>query len=942
MVAVALRFGAMTVPVCDVWQARCVGTEAPSGTVTFLFTDIEGSTGLWEAYPDSMRAAMQRHDSILHSAFDEHGGYVFSIGGDGFGAAFARVADGISAAVSAQEALAAEPWPEGAEVRVRMGVHTGEVEERDGNYFGTAVNRAARLMALGHGGQVLCSATTAGVVEDEVSLIDLGEHGLRDLDRPMHVFQVGAGRFTALRSLEVSEGNLPVQPTRFVGRVDELGRVQAGVEESRLVTLTGVGGVGKTRLALQAAAELSHRYSDGAWLVELAGLIDPDLVGTTVADVLGVQVQAGKSVEDSLAEAFSTRSVLVVLDNCEHVIGAAADVASRLVSSPGTSRVLATSREGLGVAGERVIAVPPMAVPQGDTPAPVLASDAVRLFVERAADARDGFGVDENDAPTLARLCRRLDGIPLAIELAAARVRSSSPADILTQLDHRFRLLSAGRRTAPTRQQTLHNAIDWSYGLLGEPERILLRRLSVFGGGFDLGAVEAITSDATLEATEVVDILDRLVDKSLVALDLSSRATRYRLLESIRDYAFERLEESDETSALAARHARYFAAFSEKAGPGLRGPDEGAWCERVEVELENLRLALTWAIETEEADLALRLVAGLAVSGYPAGCPFGDMAMSAAELEGARGHALRPLALASAAWSAFHRGEFERATALAEDALLDAKRSGDGHDQPLLLGEVLSVLGAICMVRPGFFDRAVAVYEERRAVAVELDDPYQILQSLVGWASLHADPETAEEAVRLAPSVGNPTMHSYALTVLAMLITPKDPVRARTLLDEAAGIASEVGNREAFSLAQSMLGDLVDTVGDQLSAARMRLTLADQNFASDDSFFAWTNLYGVAKNLNDVGDHEAAHIIGSWVMRQALSGGFDPRRGRTDFDTDFDRSVRSEFGHLEPLAAAMTDMDVRALARDRIRHHELLAGIRVPDTAASGDPGSTS
>ena len=362
----------------------------------------------------------------------------------------------------------------------------------------------------------------------------------------------------------------------------------------------------------------------------------------------------------------------------------------------------------------------------------------------------------------------------------------------------------------------------------------------------------------------------------------------------------------------------------------------------MEVELENLRLALTWATETEEADLALRLVGGLAVSGYRAGCPFGDMAMSAAELDGARDHGLRPLALASAAWSAFHRGEFERATTLAEAARLDAKRGDDRHDQPRLLGEVLAVLGSICMVRPGFFDRAVAVYEERRAVAVELDDPYQTLQSLVGWASLHTDLEAAEEAVRLAPSVGNPTMHSYALTMLAMLVTPEDPVRARTLLDEAAEIAAEVDNREAFSLAQSLLGDLVDTVGDHLSAARMRLTLAEPNFASGDRLFAWTNLFGVAKSLNDVGDHEAAHMIGVWVMRQALSGGFDPRRGRADFDTDFDRSVRNEFGRIEPLVAGMTDMDVRALARDRIRHHELLAGITVPDTAALGDPGSTS
>jgi hypothetical protein len=322
------------------------------------------------------------------------------------------------------------------------------------------------------------------------------------------------------------------------------------------------------------------------------------------------------------------------------------------------------------------------------------------------------------------------------------------------------------------------------------------------------------------------------------------------------------------------------------------------------------------------------------------------MAMSAAELAGARSHRLRPLALASAAWSALHRGELEQATTLAEAALLDARQNGGDHDPPPLLGEVLSVLGSICMVRPGFFDRAVAVYEERRAVAVELDDDYQILQSLVGWASLHADPEAAEEAVRLAPSVGNPTMHSYALAMLAMLVTPDDPARARTLLDEAAGIASEVGNREAFSLAQALLTEVLETVGDHLSAAHMRLTLAEQRFASGDRFFAWGDLFGVAKNLNDVGDHESAHMIGAWVVRTALSGGFDPGRGKVayaDLESDeFLQSVRNDFDRLEPLVAGMTDTDVRVLARDRIRHHELLAGITASDTTEQDDPGSIS
>jgi predicted ATPase len=526
-----------------------------------------------------MRVAVARHDELLRSAFSEHSGDVFSTMGDGVAAALPAASSAVAAALAAQRLLGSEPWPTASPLRVRMGLHTGEAEAREGDYFGTTVNRAARLTGVAHGGQVLCSAATAGLVEAEVSLIDLGEHRLRDLDRSMHIFQVGSGKFPPLRSLDVLPGNLPTQPTRFVGRAEELARIVAGLEQSRLVTLTGVGGVGKTRLALQVAAEVLPAFPDGAWVVELAGLIDAGLVAETVATVLGVQVPAGGSVEDCLAEVFLAREMLVVLDNCEHVIASAASLTLRLVSSPGRARVLATSREGLGVPGERVIAVPPLAVPAVDIPAVVLGSDAVQLFVERAADARDGFIVGDADTPTLAGLCRRLDGIPLAIELAASRVRSSAPADILAHLDQRFRLLSTGRRTAPTRQQTLRNAIDWSYELLGEAERILLRRLSVFAGGFDLAAVEAICTDATLDVMDVVDLLDRLVDKSLVTLDLSASATRYRLLESIRDYAWERLVEATETAVYAGRHAGYFAELAERAGAGLRGSDEGAWSD---------------------------------------------------------------------------------------------------------------------------------------------------------------------------------------------------------------------------------------------------------------------------------------------------------------------------------------------------------------------------
>jgi predicted ATPase/class 3 adenylate cyclase len=916
---------------------------APSGTVTFLFTDIEGSTRLWQQDEAVMRAAVGRHDQLLRHVVSDHGGDVFSTMGDGLAVAFPSASSAVAAAMAAQQVLGAEPWPTASPLRVRMGLHSGEAEQRDRDYFGTAVNRAARLMGVGSGGQVLCSASTAELVGTEVTLVDLGEHRLRDLDRPVHVFQVGAGRFPPLRSLDVLPGNLPVQPTRFVGRAAELERVAAGLEQSRLVTLTGVAGVGKTRLALQAAAERSPAFADGVWLVELAGLIDPDLVAPTLAAVLGVQVQAGRSAEDSLAEAFSARSVLLVLDNCEHVIRTAAALALRLVSNPGTSRVLATSREGLGVPGERVVAVPPLAVPDDDTPAAVLGSDAVRLFVERASDARDGFRVPDGDAPILARLCRRLDGIPLAIELAAARVRSITPGDILAHLDQRFRLLSAGQRTAPTRQQTLRNAIDWSHELLNEPERVMLRRLSVFGGGFDLAGVQAVCADATLDEMDVVDLLDRLVVKSLVALDLSVGATRYRLLESIRDYAWERLGNASEAAEFARRHAEYFAAFSERAGAELRGPDEGAWSRRVDAEMENLRLALAWAIEAHDADLALRVVGGLAVSGYRVGCPFGDAALDAAALEGAQGHRLRSLALASAAWTVMHRADLERATELAEAARLDARAVAAARDGGRVLGEVLAVLGSVCMIRPGFFDRAVTVNEEWHGLAVELDDAYLMVQVLIGRATLHGDREAAEEAVRIARTVGNPTMLVYSLAILAMLITEANPARARALLDEAGETAAAVGNPEATAVANGALGFVLYTLGDHLSAARMQLSLAEQFLSSGDRFFAYASLFRLVGILHSIGDDDSALRLGAWLVARvgnlhenAPAAAILANERVDEVLNQLRRLAPEDLERLTSQVVGMTDDDALALVSESVLHHDALAG-----TTAGRPPGPT-
>jgi predicted ATPase len=810
-----------------------------------------------------------------------------------------------------------------------MALHTGEAEERSGDYFGPAVNRCARLMTAAHGGQIVCSAATAavamGILPAGVSLVDLGEHRLRDLVTPEHVFQVTDVRvavsFPPLRSLSAVPTNLPTPSTRFVGRVEELARIGAALAQSRLVTLTGVGGVGKTRLALEAGDEALASFPDGVWFVELAAVTDPATVVDTVCAVLGIHAQLGRTSEDTLEEFVRSRRMLALLDNCEHVIGEAAAVAVRLVSGSGGSRVLATSREGLAVPGERVLPVAPLALPSGDHPVEVLTSDAVRLFVERAVDARDDFVAGPADAPMLSRLCRRLDGIPLAIELAAARVRSISPMDIATHLDQRFRLLSAGRRTAPTRQQTLRGAIDWSYQLLDETERVLFARLSAFAGGFDLPAAEAVTTGGVIDTFDVVDVLDRLVDKSLVAVDMSSDANRYRLYETIRDYGWERLASAGETETVARRHCEYFATLAEQAGCGLRGPDEQLWGDRAEAALENLRVALAWAIGADEADLALRIVAGLAVSGgYRGGIPFGAAAAEAAALAGADDNLLRPLALSSAAWTALHHGEHEQATELAEAAVAATRGWPDDPTRLQIRGEVLSVAAAVAVMQPDLADRAFELAEERREVAVAAAEAYQMIQSLVFRAPLTNDVDAGAEALRLARTVGNPTMLAYSLTILALLVMESDPVQARALLAEAVDTAIAVGNEEAKAMAIGTRNLVAAIFGDHSSAARASLAVAEQNFKTGDRMWGLWALWAVASSLYSLGDRETVFVVGAWAavhspgLADADTRTFVPEVARTLL-----RDLTGErLQQLTPVVAPMTDDDVLALARARL------------------------
>lgn len=580
-------------------------TARPTGTATFLFTDVEGSTRLWEEYPGEMQGALERHDQILRRAIESRDGYVFSTAGDAFAAAFARVEDALGAAVDAQRQLGAEVWPESARLRVRMGLHTGEAQERDGDYFGPVLNRTARVMSAGHGGQILVTAATASMVQGH-NLADLGEHRLKDLSAAERLFQVEAegveSAFAPLRTLDSAPGNLPQQVTSLFGRDVDVEELEGLVRAHRLVTLTGVGGVGKTRLAVHTAAELVGEFGDGVWMVELAPVGDSAAVPDAVAAILGVVPQTGLTMAEAIATALSGRRALIVLDNCEHVVDAVGDLVELILGRAATVKVLATSREDLGVAAEQVWRVPALELGSGVT------SPAVELFATRAQAVNPRFSLNDHDnAEAVLEICGRLDGIPLALELAAARMASMSPADVRDRLDDRFRLLSTTRRGSG-RHHTLREAVQWSYELLSGEEQTLLDRCSVFSDGFDALAAAHICAQS-VDEYEVLDLLDSLVRKSLLTVEQRAGRTRYDQLETIRQFSTDRLSITGDRDEVRDLHASYFAEQVAHHFDIWTGPDQRTAVDWVEAEFANLRSGLRWATKREDLAAAAAIAA---------------------------------------------------------------------------------------------------------------------------------------------------------------------------------------------------------------------------------------------------------------------------------------------------------------------------------------------
>nr|WP_156686025.1 LuxR family transcriptional regulator [Mycobacterium sp. Marseille-P9652] len=726
----------------------------PTGTVTLLLADVQGSTQLWQSQPDEMTAAITHLDRTLAELVVEHRGVrpVEQGEGDSFVIAFSRASDAVCCALALQRAPLAP-------LRLRIGVHTGEVQLRDeNNYVGPAINRTARLRELAHGGQTVLSGTTGDIIADTLPrdawLADLGTHALRDLPRPERVVQLChpdlCNDFPPLRIREnVSAQHLPLQLTSFVGRENEMAEVREVLANNRLVTLTGAGGVGKTRLATQVASSVADAYEDGAWYVDLAPITDPGLVPLTVARALGLPDQPGRSAEKSVLQFIGGRHMLVVVDNCEHLLDASATLITALLEACPRLTVLTTSREPIGMPGEVTWRVPSLS----------LDADAVQLFGERAAHARTGFTVDDHTAPIVGEICRRLDGMPLAIELAAARVRALSPNEILAGLQDRFRLLTGGSRTAVRRQQTLRASVDWSHALLTDPERILFRRLGVFMSGFDLEACREVACDSDLAAHQVLDVLALLVDKSLVIAESAGGATRYRLLETIRQYAQEKLGESPESVAVRDRHRDHYTALAA----ALDAPENSGMerlLDRVEFELDNLRGAFGWSRECADTSSALQLAAylwpyWLTRGRLKEGSDWLDAALADADIEGA---AVAPAAMARAMADKAFLDNMRDGTSLAraQDSLAIARRL----DDPALVLRALAACGRVAANNSGLAGKYLSEAEE---LARAIGDRWRLtlvlyskaLTAMLGAGDLDAADAAAKAGRALADEIGD-------------------------------------------------------------------------------------------------------------------------------------------------------------------------------------------
>ena len=861
----------------------------PSGTLTFLFTDIEASTRLWESYPIRMKEVMASHDALIEKIIASHKGSVVRPRGEGDSrfAIFQVANDAVLAANDIQQNFWQENWAIPEKLRVRIALHTGEAEFRAGDYYGSAVNRCARLRNLAHGGQTLLSQVTYGLVSEflspDIGLRDLGVYILKDLKQPERIFQLISpglpSEFPPLRTQHRTINNLPVSLTSFVGREKEIEEVKYLISTKRLLTISGSGGAGKTRLAIQVATELVDQFEAGGWFVDLASISDPELVAQYILNTLGIREASGHTPLDILIYFFQDKPAIIILDNCEQVTQAIATLAQTLISQTADLNILATSREPLGVAGETVWCIPPLTTPKLDDAISIekfVQLESVKLFMERAVAVKPQFVINNQNMPTIAQICARLDGIPLAIELAAARVKVLSVADIATRLDHRLQFLVNSQNSIP-RQKTLRNLIDWSYDLLPSNEQALLRRLSVFAGGWTLEAMEAVCSGENIEAFEVLDLLSHLVDKSLVVAEISDVNERYRLLETIRQYAQERLVEAGELSLYAFNHAEYFTKMAEKSYEEIWGMNQENWIEWLETEHDNLRAAMDWMAQEEKAhEMYLRLAGSLwrfwGVRGYiHEGRNRLETALSltpgAPKYQRANG-------LRGAGKLALQQGDYHQAMVLSQESLDLFREINDQWG----IARQMELLGEIAYFQ-GEYSRAVEMLQESLAIRKAIRDKEGIalsLRQLGVIARDHGDSQQArdlfEQSLALFRELDDKIFTAQTLNHLGLVEhSSYEYEHANVLFEEAASLYRQLNDK--FGLSDVLLN--LSTVAKDKGELVQAKTLCEQCLLLKQALGDKRGIAQTQANLAEVSIFQGKYLYASQLAEQSLESFLD-------------------------------------------------------------------
>ena len=907
-------------------------SDARTGTVTLLFTDIEGSTRLLGQLGSAYEAVLSEHRELLREAFVAQGGREVDTAGDGFFYAFPRAREAVLAAVAGQQALAGHEWP--LPLRVRMGLHTGEPASSETGYVGLDVHRAARIMGAAHGGQVLISQTTRSLAGAElaagVSLLDLGEHHLKDLPAPEHLYQIVAPglprEFPPVRSIDSRPNNLPRQLTTFVGRGREIGEAKLMLEGSPLLTLTGPGGVGKTRMAIEIAADELPEFDEGIWFIDLSRLTDPAFVVPALASAAGIMHAPGQPILDTVIEYFRGRRAMLVLDNCEHLLEVVAQSVDSMLRSCSSLRIVATSREALAVDGEAVFPVPSLAVPDPGSVAPedLPNYDAVRLFVERATAAVPSFRMTERSAPAIVQICRRLDGVPLAIELAAARVRALPVEQIAARLDDRFRLLTGSSRITVPRHQTLRQTIDWSHDLLADDEKAVFRRLAAFVGGCSLEAAEVVCAGPPVDDGAILDLLSRLVDKSLLTADTGESEARYRQLETVRQYARDRLLESGEARDALRHHRDWFLAMVARAEPEFfRGAESGDWLRRLDSEHDNLRAALQWSLdEPGEEREGLHLAAGLwrfwEIHGHlEEGRGWLERFLEATDGETS---ALRADAYTGAGILAFMLGDHAAASALHEASLKLHRDVGNPDGIAFAANNM-----ANAAVLSGDYAAARHLYETALEWSRERGDPRVIGFALVNMAeavALDGEPEKArlqyDEGIASFRTANDRWGEAFAVDSLGVTLARQMELdEAANLHEQALAISRRLDDERGVARALAHLGDVAALAKDFEGAKALYIESLEIRRKLGDLPGTASAMEKLASVITDSDARVAAVLLGAAERVRDLIRAPVPRAVREEYEAfrlrvqnllgeaSFDEA-RAEGRRLSPAAALAT------------------------------------